>query len=649
MKRKKIFFHSDFSLANTGFAKAARNTLTYLYNTGKYDIVHYCCNMSKADPTLHVTPWKSIGCMPNYQHEIDAYLNQFKPDEREPRFRAMCYGEWRIDEAIEEEKPDVYIGTQDFWGVEYATSRGWFRKINSAIWTTLDSLPLLKGAVEKAPQIKNYWLWSSFATKDLHRLGHTHAKTVHGPLNTSSFHRLPDTKRAELRAKFNISQDTFVVGFVFRNQLRKSVPNMLRGYKLFREKYPHIKARLLFHTFWGEGWNIHERADEFGVDKSEILTTYICRTCRNYEIKAFTGHDIPCKSCGDQKGQLTTNVQLGIYEDQLNEVYNLMDVYCHPFTSGGQEIPIQEAKLTELISLVTNYSCGAEMCEFPIEQSGTLSLDWAEYREPGTEFIKASTSPESICSRLEQVFLMGPEIKRNYEKISRQWVEDNYSILSVGRQIEALIDEMPEPKMNWENKKLPQNPNAQIPFVIDNFKWLQTLYRDILRMDVDEYDDGVKHWMGALKGGTRREDIENYFRNTAQQELTRVYNSDFNNLLGKDDAGKRVLYVMPESLGDVFISTALFKSIKELYPDMNLYVATKLENFEILEGNPYIYKVIPYVAQMDSLLWLEGQGEHKGYFEVAYMPFAATQRFLTYVHNAKDIVAYKDLKYASSN
>ena len=67
-----------------------------------------------------------------------------------------------------------------------------------------------------------------------------------------------------------------------------------------------------------------------------------------------------------------------------------MDVYCHPFTSGGQEIPIQEAKLVELITLVTNYSCGEDHCT---KESGGLPLDWSEYREPGTQFIKASTSP----------------------------------------------------------------------------------------------------------------------------------------------------------------------------------------------------------------------------------------------------------------
>ena len=104
--------------------------------------------------------------------------------------------------------------------------------------------------------------------------------------------------------------------------------------------------------------------------------------------------------------QETSNVKHGVTESQLNLIYNLMDVYCHPFTSGGQEIPIQEAKLTELITLNTNYSCGEDSCT---EESGGFPLDWAEYREPGTQFIKASTLPESICAQIEKVFNMSPE------------------------------------------------------------------------------------------------------------------------------------------------------------------------------------------------------------------------------------------------
>jgi hypothetical protein len=48
---------------------------------------------------------------------------------------------------------------------------------------------------------------------------------------------------------------------------------------------------------------------------------------------------------------------------------------------------------------------------------------------------------------------------------------------------------------------------------------------------------------------------------------------------------------------------------------------------------------------MDSLTWLEGKGDHKGYFEIAFLPYVGTQRILTYMHNGKDKIAYKDLRY----
>ena len=34
----------------------------------------------------------------------------------------------------------------------------------------------------------------------------------------------------------NINPDDFIIGFVFRNQLRKSVPNLLEGFKVFKEE-----------------------------------------------------------------------------------------------------------------------------------------------------------------------------------------------------------------------------------------------------------------------------------------------------------------------------------------------------------------------------------------------------------------------------
>ena len=632
MKKKKILYQSDFSLAKTGFAKIAKNILTYLYKTGKYEIVSYCCGLQYSNPDLKKTPWKSIGSLPDSIQEIQ----ELNKDPNNARLAG--YGAYLLDKVISEEKPDVYIAVQDIWGIDFAIDKKWFNKIPCALWTTLDSLPILPTAVQKAPKIKNYWIWSDFATKELHRLGHKHVKTVHGPIDPQNFFRLDKQKRNGLRKKFNIEENAFVIGFVFRNQLRKSVPNLLEGYAIWKKNNPSVKSYLLLHTHWAEGWNIHKLADEYGIDKTEILTTYICKNCLEYEIKPFFGHDLNCKYCKSEKSQITTGVGLGVNEEQLNEIYNLMDVYCHPFTSGGQEIPIQEAKLTELITLVTNYSCGEDMC---VEGAASLSLDWYEYREHGTEFKKASTCPKSIADNLDKVYKMSDTEKLKLGKTAREWTIKNYSIEVLGKVFEDFIDSAPYADFSSiENEEL-RDPFCQMPEIEDNAKWLIFMYHNILKMkNVDENDDGHKYWMQELAKGMKRNDIENYFRQVAIKENQQMKKVDFKDILNPDDEGKRMIYVIPESAEDVFLSTSLFKNIKNQYPDYILYVATKPEYFSILKGNKYVDKIIQYFPQMDQLLWLEGMGDHKGYFEIAFLPYLGTQRMLDYTHNGKTKIEF---------
>ena len=629
-RKKKVLIQTDFSLAKTGFGRNARALLKYLYSTNKYDLVHYSCGMTYDHPEFKKTPWKSVGSLPNNQQELDQ-LN------RDPNLARMAsYGAHLVDKVVNDEKPDVYLAVQDIWGVDFAIEKSWFNKISSVIWTTLDSLPILQSAITNAPKIKNYWIWSNFATKAMHKLGYSHVKTLHGCLEDKDFYRLSDFERNQLRKKNNIPQDAFIIGFVFRNQLRKSVPNLLQGYALWKKQNPEIKnTYLLLHTHWGEGWNIHKLAQEIGVNPQEILTTYVCKNCGEYEVKTFTGQDLNCKYCGAEKSQITTNVGLGVTETQLNEIYNFMDVYCHPFTSGGQEIPIQEAKLTELITLVTNYSCGEEMCEI---EANSLPLEWNEYREHGTEFIKASTYPESIAKQLNIVYKMQPHKRLEMGKKAREWTITNFGVKNIGKTLEEFIDS--QPFVDWskvnENPEDKKDPYVQVPEKIDDADWLIFMYHNILKMkNIDRNDSGHQYWMSELSKGGKRQDIENYFRNVALKENEKNKQVKFEDLLDANDKG-RVIYVIPESAGDVFLSTALFKSIKNRYPEFSLYVATKPQYKDILDGNPYVHRWLEYNPIMDNLIWLEGNNQHNGYFDIAYLPYTCTQRNLNYLHNGLD-------------
>lgn len=520
-RKKKVILHTDFSQVKSGLGGFAKELLTYLYKLNKYDLVHYCCGIQWSHPELKRTPWKSVGCLPDNPQEIEA-LN------RDPNLgRSAAYGSHYLDRIIQEEKPDIYIVSNDFWGQEFAVDKHWFSQINSVVHCTIDSLPIYKPAVDKVSKIKNYWMWSNFAEKEFHRLGYKHVKTVHGCVNTSNFFKLPDSKKRELRIKHNIPENAFIIGFIARNQLRKSYNELIEGYKIWKTQHPEIKnTYLLFCCSLSEGWDIPRLVSEHDVNHKEILMTYVCKACKGYQIKTYDDRKSPfqidangiltigpnnkpveipiqtqdkdCPFCKTQKSQITSNVGLGVSDEELNEIYNLMDVYCHPMTSGGQERPIQEAKLAELITLVTNYSCGEEMCE---EAAASFSLDFACYREFGTQFIKSATYPSSIAKQIHKVYSMDQNKKREMGKQARKWILDNFSIEIVGKKFEEFIDScefIDYSKVNLSADL--KNPDAIIPEIEDDRPWLKYLYKHILNMDVTDQDQGLIYWEEQLRG-----------------------------------------------------------------------------------------------------------------------------------------------------
>lgn len=517
MKKKKILWNTDFCKSKTGFGRHSKGILKYLYNTGKYDIVEYAMGLSVDAPILKSVPWKCEGSWPSEETLQKEFANT-NPHEAESKRRAIGYGAYYIDDMIKKHKPDVFFGIQDIWAFNGYFERPWWNKINCIVHTTLDSLPILPDAIKVANKIKHYYVWAKFAETEMKRLGHNHVKTLHGSIETDKFFRLGDYERKQLRKKHNIPENAFIIGFVFRNQLRKSVVNLLEGFKEFTRQNPDSNAYLLLHTHWseGSGWNIPMRIRELGIDHKRVLTTFVCKNCREFEVKPFKlpesewknisintslGQNQDCRFCGSKGSQITCNTQIGIDEEQLNQVYNLMDVYCHCFTSGGQEIPIQEAKLTELITLVTDYSCGEEYCTL---ESGGLPLSWQPYREPGTEFIKATTSVHSVAKQIDKVWRMKIEKRKEIGKIARKFVIDNCSVEVIGKQIEDILDSLPEVDYNFEFEEKRKNPDYPIQDIEDDKTWLKDMYKNILMRDVTDDDDGLLYWLKILQDARKQ-------------------------------------------------------------------------------------------------------------------------------------------------
>ncbi len=626
-KKLKVLFHSNYSKAYTGFGKNSRNILKHLFDTDKYEIIEAANGFSKSVPSLKKMPWTCIGTMPNDPAKVKAI-------KQDPNLhRSAQYGAELIDDIISEHKPDVYIGAEDIWAFRNFWSKKWWSNINCMIWTTLDSEPILPLALEAAKKVDNYYVWSSFAEREMGKLGHDHIQTLHGAVDTENFFKMTDEYKSHLRKRFAIDSEEFIIGFVFRNQLRKSVPNLIDGYRLFKQKNPQAKAKLLLHTSWAEGWDIPRLLKEKDIPLSDVLTTYYCSNCKNYHVTQFFGESQNCPYCKSPKTFTTTNTKDGVSEFQLNEVYNLMDVYCHPFTSGGQELPLQEAKLCELITLTTNYSCGEDSC---CEGSGGLPLDWNEYREPGTQFIKASTDPKSICDQISVVYEMSKEERAETGKEARDYVVSNYSIEVIGKKIESILDGFKKVKWDFDLTEEERDPEYIPPAIEKDEDWLIDVYKNVLKVDVDEENEGLKYWIQQLKSQKSREEVLKHFHKIAQKENNENTSVDIAEKLDGDDPNKRIIIVAEEGSEDIILINSFLENLHNLYEDCDIYVATNPVYFQLIEDNPYCHKVLPYTKDMENNLLLEGHSSHEGYFKIALYPTSSTQKLSNYFHNGQD-------------
>lgn len=612
----KVLFVSDYSRALTGFGKNMKNVLRRLHEDPDFEVVE-AANGGRFGADLK-TPWKSYGTYPSD-------FTTLREIENDPYKKRMAmYGNYTIDKIVDLEKPDVVVGIEDIWAFKWE-DRKWFGKIGTVLWTTLDSSPILDLAYDLAPKVDKFLVWASFAQKEMRNNGYN-VETLHGAIDLSSFFPLLDDKRKKLRKENNVD-DSFLVGFVFKNQLRKSVPNLLEGFKRFKQI--QTNAKLLLHTEWcrsDHGWDIVKYLKEKNINKKDVLVTYICKSCKKYHLSEYHGEDSECKFC-KQKTCVSKSPDFGVSESELNEIYNMMDVYCHPFTSGGQELPIQEAKAAGLITLVTEYSCGTDNC-YP--EQGGLPLKWTEYREPNTQFIKATTCPDSIKDQLLRVSTLSEEEKVHIISNGRRHIEEYFSVDKTVEKLKQILLEIG--KTNWNFKAKEYDPNYVPSAELSDKDWITDLYKGMFDKDFNENSPEIREGVALIKQDGRPP-VYDYLRNVALERIKKP--KELSELLDGNQED-RIAVVVPESAGDVLIVNSLMENLKKLYPKKDIYFFTKPEFFPMIYSNPHVYKVLPYNPKIDNMLVMEGQGGHKGYFHMSFLPTILTQKVLGYLHQGED-------------
>lgn len=631
MNKKTVVLHSNFSRLFTGFGRTSRTLLRYLFKTGKYRLIEAANGIPFDSEETKKQPWTCHGTLPSPEQQNQINSN---PDhaQRDAQARMAGYGYFGIDKIVEKYKPDIWVGAEDVWAVSEFEKKPWFDKLTPILWTTLDSLNLLPSSIDLAPVYKNYFVWASFAEEEFKRLGYSHIKTLHGCIDPTPFYNIGVERKKELRKKFNILNDTIIIGLISRNQLRKGFPHLIFALKELRERNPNKDIKLLFNTSFKEGFDIPKLAEGSGVSLEHIYTTYFCRHCKEYEVRPFSGHEQDCKFCGSKGTVNTVDICHAVSDEQLNQVYNLFDIACLPLTSGGLEYFCLESKLCEIPLLVTDYSAGTDAVK---EGTGGFALDWIPDVEPATNFIKARTKVSSIVEKVEWLISLPKEEKEKIGKQGRQYILDNYSIDVIGKKWEDILDALPE--ANWEGELTPQPkiPSYVPPNGLSPEQFVISILQEMMLEKVDHNTFHVKSWSSHLRKSNDYQGVYNHFQKLALQFNANLNNKpiDLADLLDKDDEGRRICIVCDQSAGDILIVNSLLNQFKALYPEYNLYFFTRPEFFDLLDGHEAIYKLLPYSPVMDNIMFMEGNSAHKGYFVGAFYPAVSSQKFMSMHHN----------------
>jgi glycosyltransferase involved in cell wall biosynthesis len=641
-RKLRVGFISNCPTAGkTGLSRNMRALLPILYKTNKYELFFLAQGMSDGDGNFQKLPFKCEGVFKNFDQ------NRMNQDGNYQR--VVAYGNTAVESFATNNKLDSIVLLDDFWAglPEFYFNTDWYKhmKQNFMFVATADSEPILPLGKEWAEKCPNMKFWSEFASRALKEENYEkykHCGTIHGSIDIKDFKPLPKQERLSLRRKFNISDDEKIIIYLGRNQLRKIFGSNLEGLAKFRKLYPNKKLRLLFHCAFNEpnGWPLNQIREQLGLKKEDLLCTYYCRNCTDWNVQPFEGEDLDCPICKVQRSRITAGVGSTINEEDLNKIYNLCDGSSSIFTSGGQEYTNIESLLSGLPLACPNYSCGEDFCknDFVYTIKGTHTY------ESNTGFKKFVPDINSVVDFFKFVHDLSESKHKDITEKGRKWAIQQFDAYNIAKIYEEFFDSCKP--IDWDiylnKKKELKNINAQVEDKQNDEDFIRECYTKILNNSEVEKNDinGFNHWKTFLSQQKDKNQLKNemvqVFRNAAVQHNQKVEPTSFESLL-LNNGKKQFLIVCPESAGDCLYTSATLKSFRESYPreQWNLYLATKPEYFELFDCCEYIDKILPFQEFMNSEIACVGTGTNKKIFDGYCFITAGSQRFLNYLGNHK--------------
>lgn len=474
-KKLKVLMVSEASFLSSGFGTYAKEILSRLHASQKYEIAEFACYGKVNDPKDSEIKWKY------YANAVDG------EDPRSQEYNSSMenqFGRWRFERVLLDFQPDVVVDVRDYWMNSYQQFTPYRPYFHWILMPTVDSAPQQDDWIDTFCHADAIFTYSDFGRDTLKEQSNGAIKyvdTTSPGVNLDVFQYYSDNQRSQLKEAFGLDPDAFIIGSVMRNQKRKLIPELFSAVRNFIDKLKTDnnpiaeKVYLYLHTSYPDaGWDIPRLLKEYEIG-NRVLFTYSCKNCGFYKPSLYQHPSAHCPRCG-QKAFSMPNVSNGISQQDLNTIYNIFDIYVQYAICEGFGMPQVEAGAAGVPIASVDYSAMNDVIQklkaYPVKVN-------QYFKELETKAVRVYPDNQSLINILYEYINMPSLIREQKRFETRKLTEKYYCWDIIAKKWEKYLDNLNLTGLQgkWDIL-LPKIPNIESKDVVSN----DTPYNAIMKI-----------------------------------------------------------------------------------------------------------------------------------------------------------------------
>jgi len=318
-KTKRIMWMSDSPTVHTGYGTVTRQVTKRLAKKPNYDVT--CIG------------WQTHGMPMRYNFD----KSRTKIDEVHDTNLVRCvtsgtepFGRQLLQTHLKNYKPHIFTVLCDSFMVGYLANQS-LAPAKFAMYFPSDGVPLPMGSELVFKKADYLIAMAKFGKKQAEDAGYSDVRYIPHGYDKNLYFQLSEERKKTIKRAYGLN-NTFVFGYVGRNQGRKNYPHLFRSFA----KFVKDKQNCIL-------WLHCDPMDSAGSNLYNLV--------KKYHLEGLV--------------RFTPNIRWfdNLPEESMKNIYNLFDVHVSATTGEGFGIPTIEAMACGTPNIITNFTTSKELVE----------------------------------------------------------------------------------------------------------------------------------------------------------------------------------------------------------------------------------------------------------------------------------------------